>query len=30
MKKSKKKIAKEIILTDELVFSDKPVTLYFN
>jgi len=30
MKKQKKKTLKEIILTDELVFSDKPVTLYFN
>ena len=30
MKKQKKKTPKEIILTDEIIFSDKPVTVYFD
>jgi hypothetical protein len=30
MKKQKKKTRKEIILTDEIFFSDESVTIYFD
>jgi hypothetical protein len=30
MKKQKKKTTKEIILTDEIIFSDESVTIYFD